>query len=74
MLWLKLIHVSYRCPEGYIPNILYLISKVCCQKGPTHHAYAWQIGPFWQDTLDIKEWLHPIIFCEMQLLNLQLQQ
>ena len=24
-----------------------------CQKGPTRHAYAWQIGPFWQDTLDI---------------------
>ena len=22
-------------------------------KGPTRHAYAWQIGPFWQDTLDI---------------------
>ena len=26
---------------------------VSCQKGPTPHAYAWQIGPFWQDTLDI---------------------
>ena len=25
---------------------------VSCQKGPTCHAYAWQIGPFWQDTLD----------------------
>ena len=24
---------------------------VSCQKGPTRHAYAWQIGPFWQDTL-----------------------
>ena len=24
-----------------------------CQKGPTHHAYTWQIGPFWQDALDI---------------------
>ena len=23
------------------------------QKGPTRHAYAWQIGPFWQDTLNI---------------------
>ena len=22
-------------------------------KGPTRHAYAWQIGPFWQDTLDV---------------------
>ena len=26
---------------------------VSCQKGPTCHAYAWQVGPFWQDTLDI---------------------
>ena len=26
---------------------------VSCQKGPTHHAYEWQIGPFWQDTLDL---------------------
>ena len=25
---------------------------VSCQKGPTRHAYAWQIGAFWQDTLD----------------------
>ena len=22
-----------------------------CQNGPTRHAYAWQKGPFWQDTL-----------------------
>ena len=29
------------------------ISMVFCQKGPTGHAYAWQIGPFWQDTLDM---------------------
>ena len=32
-----------------------LISRVSCQKGPTRHAYAWQIGPFWQDTLDINQ-------------------
>ena len=25
---------------------------VSCQKGPTRHAYTWQIGPFWQDTID----------------------
>ena len=25
---------------------------VSCQKGPTRHAYAWQIGLFWQDTPD----------------------
>ena len=24
------------------------------KKGPTRHAYAWKIGPFWQDTLDIR--------------------
>ena len=29
------------------------ISRVSCQKGPTRHAYAWQIGPFWQDILDL---------------------
>ena len=29
------------------------ISRVSCQKGPTRHAYAWQIGPFWQDTFDM---------------------
>ena len=28
-------------------------SMVSCQKGPTHHAYAWQIGLFWQDTLEL---------------------
>ena len=22
-------------------------------KGPTRHAYAWQIGPLWQDTLEL---------------------
>ena len=26
-------------------------SMVYCQKGPTRHAYTWQTGPFWQDTL-----------------------
>ena len=31
----------------------YCISRVSCQKGPTRHAYAWQIGPFWQDTIDM---------------------
>ena len=28
-----------------------MVSMVSCQKGPTRHAYAWQIGSFWQDTL-----------------------
>ena len=31
---------------------------VSCQKGPTRHAYAWQIGPFWQDTLDVPDFDH----------------
>ena len=30
-----------------------VISLVSYQKGPIRHAYEWQIGPFWQDTLDI---------------------
>ena len=30
------------------------ISMVSCQKGLICHAYAWQIGPFWQDTLDMR--------------------
>ena len=32
---------------------IYYFSRVSCQKGPTRHAYAWQIGPFWQDALDL---------------------
>ena len=28
-------------------------SMASCQKGPNSHAYAWQIGPFRQDALDI---------------------
>ena len=28
-------------------GLVYLIPRVSCQKGPTRHAYAWQIGPFW---------------------------
>ena len=30
------------------------ISRVSCQKGLTRYDYAWQIGPFWQDTLDLR--------------------
>ena len=35
-------------------DVILAISRVSCEKGPTRHAYAWQIGPFWQDTLDIR--------------------
>ena len=31
----------------------HLTSMVSCQKGPTRHADAWRIRPFWQDTLDM---------------------
>ena len=34
--------------------IYHLISMVSCQKGPICHAYAWQIGSFWQDALAIR--------------------
>ena len=27
-------------------------TMVSCQKGPTRHAYTWQIGPLWQDNLE----------------------
>ena len=47
--------ITFQC-GGKFMNISFHfceISRVYCQKGPTCHAYAWQIGPFWQDTLDI---------------------
>ena len=40
------------CNEALSVGVLFpLLSMVSCQKGPTRHAYAWQIGPFWQGTL-----------------------
>ena len=36
--------------HGYVAAIY--IARASCQKGPTHHAYALQIGRFWQDTPD----------------------
>ena len=39
---------SKDCYPGIICN-----SRVSCQKGPTRHAYAWQKGAFWQDTLEL---------------------
>ena len=38
----------------------YHISRVSCQKGSICHAYAWRVGPFWQETLDISyfTWIH----------------
>ena len=34
--------------------------RISCQKGPICHAYAWQIGPFWQDALAIRT--HQMIY------------
>ena len=40
------------------------ISMVSCQNGPTRHAYAWKIWPFWQDTLAM-----PSIYAEFTTKN-----
>ena len=40
------------------------------QKGPTRHAYAWQIGPFWQDTLELLTQIQ----CATVIFNEVLQQ
>ena len=40
----------------YQPNDVKFTSMVSCQKGPTCHAYARQIGPFWQDAY-VWSWL-----------------
>ena len=53
------------------------ISRVSCQKGPTRHAYAWQIGPFWQDTLNLRSsssvWKTPlgaaVLWCGDEVLS-----
>ena len=34
-------------------DLEFIIWLVSCQKGPTRHAYVWQIGPFWQDNLNM---------------------
>ena len=67
------IHFSIRAICGLANHQLYLLnqihtSMVSYQKGPTRHAYAWQIGPFWQNTLDMtggtagKLWWHLVHF------------
>ena len=42
---LKLLKLLKSNWQWYIEGIL--------PKGPTRHAYAWQIGPFRQDSIDI---------------------
>ena len=36
-----------------LQNLTHLKSRVSCQRAQPAIAYAWQIGPFWQDTLEI---------------------
>ena len=41
------------------------ISRVSCQKGPSRHACAWQIGPCWQDTLNLMQVRMPYVLKPM---------
>ena len=55
------VHIMEACNKDYYYyyyyyyyyNIIQLMWMVSCQKGPTGHAYAWQIRLFWQDTLEL---------------------
>ena len=40
---------------------------VSCQKDPTRHAYAWQIGALWQDTLDIPSLNVYFVYADMHV-------
>ena len=46
----KCLHPHY-WPICNVVTIWHIL-MVSCQKGPTRHVNAWQIGPFWQDTLN----------------------
>ena len=53
--YMKILTMKERLLYGCLSLIMESLNSlmVSCQKGPTRHAYAWQIGPFWQDTLVI---------------------
>ena len=51
--WKGLLLINGSLIYLYETGSIQWISIVSCQKGPTHHANIWQIGPFWQDILDI---------------------
>ena len=56
--WCSTTNVCYRIVRGLLDIVRVLILTVTyrgypAKKGPTRHGYAWQIRPFWQDTLDI---------------------
>ena len=59
--WGVVVHCQSHLCEALpyvIGNTLYIRghikSMVCCQKGPICHASAWRVGPFWQDTLEMR--------------------
>ena len=45
-------HFSENAFQNNVYSILFHVEGIL-PKGPTRHAYAWQIGPFWQDILDV---------------------
>ena len=56
--WCSTTNVCYRIVRGLLDIVRGLILTLTyrgypAKKGPTLHAYAWQIRPFWQDTLDL---------------------
>ena len=57
-LLMKRAHEALRIGSDEFTNSVRYNSMVSCQKGPTRHAYAWQIGPFWQDTLELLVHIH----------------
>ena len=51
IMWIDVIPSSLRLHP--LPECCHCIWRVSCQKGPICHAQAWQVGPFWQDTIDM---------------------
>ena len=50
LFWMEHSGTWNRCILRFV-KLVY--SRVSYQKGSTRHAYVWQIGPFWQDTLEM---------------------
>ena len=48
------LHTLVNIANIAITNNVFDSSRASCQKGPTRHAYAWQIGRFWQDTFELR--------------------
>ena len=58
-----LLYIPNTCSLSSLNTFGHIMSMVSCQKGPTRHAYAWQIGPFRQDTLDVCFYSSYYFFC-----------